>query len=149
MSLEQPQALNSAPTHLPKGMSSRLKMPPTAVPKPKGCVGPGIFSPSRGFFQERVMVPWIHGASSRSCLIPALSLSCSIVPVSWLALSGRPQGRGLCSRAMPSALPGLAPCGIVPVVPLPFTDDSVGKLDPSHSICSMVSVWLGRGGAGI
>ncbi|RLW03710.1 hypothetical protein DV515_00006243 [Chloebia gouldiae] len=128
MGLEQPQTLTSAPTHLPTGVSSRLEMPPTAVSKPKGCVGPGIFAPSRGFFQERVMVPRIHGASSRSCLTPALSsgggsalsLSRGTVPVCWLALSGRPQGRGLCPWAMPSALPGLAPsCGIVLLCPCP------------------------------
>lgn len=110
-------------------------MPPMAVSKPKGCVGAGagIFSPP-GAFPGRG-----NGASSRSWLSPALSLSHGTVPESGLVLSGRPQGIGLCPRAMPSALPGLAPCGIVPVVPLPFMDYSTGKLDLNHSISTMVS----------
>lgn len=57
-----------------------------------------------------------HGVGSRSWLSPAMSnareggaLSRCRGTVSWLALSDRPQGRGMCPRAVPSALLGLAP----------------------------------------
>lgn len=87
-------------------------MPPKAVSKQRVVWGQVVgCSPYPGAFPGRG-----HGAGSRSWLSPALSHG----TVSWLALSDRPQGRGMCPRAMPSALPGLAHCGIVPVVLLPF-----------------------------
>lgn len=101
-----------ASAHLPTGISLRFKMPPMAVSQRRGCVWAegGMLSPCRGFSRKG---PWCWQVMAQP----------SPVPVPWhciLAGSDRPQGRGMCPRAMPSALPGLAPCGIVPVVLLPF-----------------------------